>query len=128
MSFEGGIEYEDVEELIEETNEIEEPIFEEIFASDTSHITERRRTGKDRISPPFLGKISKARLIAARAHQLFLGAKPMIPIERLKSTELSKIALQELNERVLPIAVVRKFPDNTVEIWPISDFEYIDRD
>jgi DNA-directed RNA polymerase subunit K/omega len=126
----GGFEIDvDEEEVFEETPEIDQPEFEEIFQSDIGDIDlRRRREGVDRISKPFLGKLAKARLIAARSEQLQLGAPPVIPPNRLRSSELQEIALQEFDERVIPIKIIRKFADGTYEIWSINDFRYFVRD
>jgi DNA-directed RNA polymerase subunit K/omega len=66
-------------------------------------------------------------MIAARAKQLELteNISSTIPPTRLRSTEPQKIALQELEERVIPIKIVRKYPDGTYEVWTIKDFKYI---
>lgn len=116
-------------EVFEETPEIEQPEFEEIFQGDLSELsTGRLREENERISKPFLGKLTKARMIAARAGQLQLGAPPKIPRERLRSMELQEIAIQEFDERVIPIKVIRRFTDNSYEVWKITDFKYFVRD
>jgi hypothetical protein len=59
----------------EDAPEIEQPELEEIFQTDLSEsLANRERKGEDRVSPPFLGKQAKSRLIAARTSQLRLGA------------------------------------------------------
>lgn len=129
MSFDNFYDFDDEEEFDVQTPEIEQPDFEEVFQSDLDQlIPNRERTGTDRISKPTLGKLAKARLIAARSGQLELGAKPEIPSHRLKSSEPHKIALQELDEKVIPLKIIRKFPDKTYEVWTIGDFKYIVRD
>lgn len=131
MSF-GGFDdpdFEDEGEAAEEAPDIEQPEFGEEFSTDlfgTENV--RRREGNERISPPFLGKLGKARLIAARSKQLELGAPSTIPKERIRSGELNEIAKQELQERVLPIKIIRRFPDGVIEEWLLSEFEYIARD
>ena len=130
MSEVGGFEVEvDEEEVFEETPEIEQPEFEEVFQSDVNDVSMgRRREGAERISKPFLGKLAMARLIAARSAQLQIGAPPKIPPERLRSGELQEIATQEFEERVLPINIIRRFSDNTYEVWHLSEFKYFVRD
>lgn len=129
MSFGDFDDFDDEEEFDMQTPEIEQPEFEEVFQSDFGQlIPNRERTGADRISKPTLGKLAKARLIAARAGQLELGAKPEIAPNRIRSSEPQKIALQEFDEKVIPIKIIRKFPDKTYEVWTIRDFKYIVRD
>lgn len=124
----------DDDEGLGQTPEIEQPELEDVFASDISDFAgARQRVGAERISPPFLGKLAKARLIAARTSQLWAGAPSIIPPGRLRSSQLQEIAKQELQEAIagqviFPIKIVRKFPDGTVEIWAIPDFKYIVRD
>lgn len=118
------------ENAFDEIPEFEQPEFEDIFVS--SNIDEsdmgRRREGNDRIGKPFLGKLAKARLIAARAGQLQLGSPPKIPLSRLRSGEIQEIAEQEFDEKVIPIKIVRRFADGTYEVWEVKDFQYIVRD
>lgn len=129
MSFDAFDDFEEEEELDIETPDIEQPDFEEIFQTDTGQLMPgRERTGAERISKPTLGKLAKARLIAARAGQLELGATPAIPTSRLRSYEPQRIARQELETKVIPIRIVRKFADGTFEVWTIQDFKYIVRD
>lgn len=126
VSFEDDL---DDEEVFEETPDIEQPEFDEIFQGDLNEVNlGRRREGDDRLGKPFLGKLAKARLIAARAGQLQIGAPPLIPRERLRSNELQEIALQEFDERVIPIKIIRKFADGTYEVWSIKDFKFFARD
>lgn len=126
----GGFELDaEEEDVFEETPDIEQPEFEDIFQSEVSENNlGRKREGADRISKPFLGKLAKSRLIAARSGQLQLGALSIIPRERLRSSEIQEIAIQEFDERVIPIKIVRKFADGTYEVWNISDFKYFVRD
>jgi DNA-directed RNA polymerase subunit K/omega len=129
MNFEDFDEFDDEEEIDVQLPDLDQPEFEEVFQSDINQlIPDRERVGSDRISKPTLGKLAKARLIAARAGQLELGASPQIPFNRLRSNEPQKIAQQELQEKVIPLKIVRKFPDGTFEVWTIKDFKYIVRD
>lgn len=117
-----------------ETPEIEQPEFETEFQTDISELAGPRiRTGDDRISPPYLGILAKARLIAARTGQLWQGARPLIPIGQLRSTAFEQIARQELEEALAgrityPIRILRRFPNGWVEPWAVSDFKYVARD
>lgn len=58
-------------------------------------------------------RFEKARLVSARALQLAFGAPPLIKVAAgLTAYEL---ALKELQEGVLPITVIRYFPDGSLE-------------
>jgi DNA-directed RNA polymerase subunit K/omega len=126
----------DDDDAIENTPDIDDvlPPVEDIYQDDVNeaHLG-RLREGTDRIGKPFLGKLAKARLIAARSGQLQLGAPPLIFRDQLRSSELNEIALQEFDEAVagnlvFPIKIIRKYADGTYEIWRISDFKYFVRD
>lgn len=133
--------YDDGEEdnIIDDEADISgiQPEFEEGFFQDNYNENElgiiRDNINLPKLGQPFLGKLAKARLIAARSGQLQLGSPPLIPINQLYSFELHEIAIQEFNEAVegriiFPIKIIRKFADGTYEVWRISDFEYFVRD
>lgn len=135
MSF-GDLE-EDIEEE-EEAPEIEQPELEEVFQTDGEAAVSLERRGADRVSPPFLGKQAKARLIAARAGQLRLGAKSLLPMTQIKPNRFGKIDENEIAKQEFaaaiagkirfPLVVIRKFPNGTFERWVLSDFTAIARD
>lgn len=128
MSFEyEDIEPEEEEEVLGEPPELEQPEFEEVFQGEVGELSHMRKR-EERLSKPVLGQLAKTRLISARAAQLQSGALSKIPMEQLKSRELQKIARQELEEKVIPIKIVRTFPDGSYEVWEITDFKYIARD
>lgn len=120
----------DIEEDVEEEDvEDAEAEFEDLIeAEGLSEHGYRELVGEERRSQPYLGSFAKARLIATRAKQLELGYPPAIPRERLKSIEPQRIARQEIEEKVIPLKIIRKFPDGTYEIWNIKDFKYVARD
>lgn len=60
-----------------------------------------------------LSRFERTRLISARALQLSLGAPPLL--ETKKEDTSYDIAKRELTERVLPMAVIRRYPNGTVE-------------
>lgn len=60
-----------------------------------------------------LTRFEETRLISARALQLSLGAPPLIkPAKELSMFELAR---EELKQQVLPLAVIREFPDGSVK-------------
>lgn len=133
VGFEFDIDDDNIIDDVVDISDIQ-PEFEEIFQNDINqNQLGRRREGADKLGKPFLGKLDKARLIAARSGQLQLGAPPLIPCNKLNSIELQEIATQEFNEAVkrniiFPLKIVRQFPDGTYEEWKVSDFKYFVRD
>lgn len=59
-----------------------------------------------------LTRFEKARLIGARALQLALGAPPLIKTDFFNPIEVSR---EEFRQGVVPISVVRVYPDGTEE-------------
>jgi DNA-directed RNA polymerase subunit K/omega len=58
-------------------------------------------------------RFERARLISARALQLSLGAPPLVKIEGLKTAY--DIAKGEFEQNALPLTVIRRHPNGTVE-------------
>jgi DNA-directed RNA polymerase I, II, and III subunit RPABC2 len=116
----------DAGDILEEVEEIEEIEVEQDLG--TGHTgTSRKREPHERITKPVLGRLAKAKLIAARAKSLEMNRPSTIPRSRLKSTEPQKIAEQEFDERVLPLKIIRNLPDGTYEEWTLKDFKYFAR-
>ncbi len=76
--------------------------------------------------PYRLTRYEKARIIAARALQLSLGAMPLIDIKNLPKDPV-EIAKEELKRGVLPITVVRRLPSGEVELLPVSKLIEIEK-
>ena len=60
-----------------------------------------------------LSRFEIARLISARALQLSLGAPPMVKVE--EAVSMQNLAKKEFEEKVLPLTVLREFPDGHTE-------------
>ncbi len=58
-----------------------------------------------------LTKYEKTRIIGVRAEQLAKGALPTFPINENEEFDPVKIAMIELEKRILPIIIVRTLPD-----------------
>lgn len=78
--------------------------------------------GKITIGPPTLTRFEKARIMGARALQLSLGAPPFIEIPETARTSLD-IAMEELEQRVIPIIIRRVLPNGDFQNIPIDYFE-----
>ncbi len=87
-------------------------------------IKELKITGKGKImiGPPTLTRFEKARIMGARALQLSLGAPPFIEIPKTAGTSLD-IALEELEQRAIPIIIRRKLPNGDFQNIPIDYFD-----
>ena len=69
---------------------------------------------------PYLSRYERAKVISIRAQQLSIGKQPQIEVDSNNINHL-EIALQELKEKKIPNNIIRKLPDNTVEIWAAKD-------
>ena len=78
--------------------------------------------GKVITGPPTLTRFEKARIMGARALQLSLGAPVFIEIPKNATTSL-EIAMEELNQRVIPIVIRRTLPNSDYQNIPISEFQ-----
>lgn len=54
-------------------------------------------------------KYEKVRIIGVRATQLSLGAKPLIDVSNM--TDILKIAQKEFEMGVIPISIIRTYPN-----------------
>lgn len=72
-----------------------------------------------------LSKYEKVRVLSTRATQLSMGAPPTVNIDNL--TDALVIAEKELEEGVLPLKVVRTFPNGDILEIPVSDMKVLCR-
>ncbi|MEK6966731.1 MAG: DNA-directed RNA polymerase subunit K [Thermoproteota archaeon] len=77
---------------------------------------------KVQIGPPTLTRFEKARIMGARALQLSLGAPPFIPIPKNARTSLD-IAMEELEQKAIPITVRRVLPNGDYQNIPVEYFD-----
>ncbi|MEM5804172.1 MAG: hypothetical protein QW350_05565 [Candidatus Aenigmatarchaeota archaeon] len=109
------------EEIEEEINEEETPIFHEgtqRYPKSFEQITLNIRNAK-------LTKFERTRAIQVRVEQLLKGCKPMIPEKEYRNLNPRdapyQIAVKELEMRKMPLKIIRRSPGNVVEV--ISLFE-----
>lgn len=72
-----------------------------------------------------LTKYEKVRILSTRATQLSMGAPPTVNIDGL--TDALSIAEKELNNGVLPLKIIRNFPNGDVLEIPVSDMIILSR-
>jgi len=96
----------------------------EIIYKETEHVPEEIISKDNEIitGPPMLTRFEKARIMGARALQLSLGAPPFISVPKDTSTSL-EIAMEELNERLIPIVIRRVLPNGDYQNIPINHFK-----
>ena len=70
---------------------------------------------------PILTKYEKVRILGTRATQIALGAPSVVDTTGL--TDALVIAEKELDQRKIPIVVVRHLPNGTIVEIPLADFE-----
>ena len=94
----------------------------EIIMSDVEHeIKEIVGDGKVLMGPPNLTRFEKARIMGARALQLSLGAPTFIDIPETATTSLD-IAMEELDQRLIPISIRRVLPNGDFQNIPLFEF------
>lgn len=72
-----------------------------------------------------LTKYEKVRILSTRATQLSMGAPPTVNIDGL--TDALSIAEKELDNGVLPLKIIRNFPNGDVLEIPVSEMNILSR-
>jgi DNA-directed RNA polymerases I, II, and III subunit RPABC2 len=80
---------------------------------------EARETFVVTIGPPKLTRFERARIIGARSLQLALGAPPFIKVSSNIHSPID-IAVDELDQKILPINIRRTLPDGQYEDIPLD--------
>lgn len=111
-------EQEQESEVLYDEDDIEDEIFE-INQNADSNFNKIKKT------IPILTKYEKTFVIGFRTQQILNGSNILIDINTLKKKDPYYIAVEELRLRRIPFKIKRKLPDNTYEIWDITDFEII---
>lgn len=70
-----------------------------------------------------LTKYEHVRVLGTRATQLSMGAPPTVDIGDLSNA--MDIAIKELKEGVLPLNIIRTFPDGTKKEISVSDLKIL---
>jgi len=96
----------------------------EIITKDLEHkpMDITNKDGKIVTGPPTLTRFERARILGARALQLALGAPVFIEIPKNATSSL-EIAMEELEQRVIPIVIKRTLPNGDYQHLPIDQFE-----
>lgn len=79
-----------------------------------------------RTTDPQMTHYERIRLLGIRTKQISMGAKVMVKYDgQLGATELAKY---ELNNKTTPLIIKRPLPDNTFELWKVSELNIGDDD
>ena len=74
---------------------------------------------EDRITKPYLYEFERVRLLGERAKQISMGAKPMI--KNVDKLDPKSIARLEIENKVIPLMILRELPDGRIEKWKIGE-------
>jgi len=80
------------------------------------------KNGQIVTGPPTLTRFERARIMGARALQLSLGAPVFIEIPKNATSSL-EIAMEELEQRVIPIVIKRTLPNDDYQNIPLAKFQ-----
>lgn len=83
--------------------------------------TKKVEENKIKITNNKMTKYEFVRIIGTRLQQLTKDAKPMI--KNTKGLTNKEIVLLEIKNNMIPIKIKRFLPDNTFEIWKVSELE-----
>lgn len=81
---------------------------------------------KPRTTQPFFTKYEYTALVAMRAQQIAEGAKPLVGLEGLKTSDpmfVWDVAKREIEQRKLPFLVRRQLPNGSSEFWSAQELE-----
>jgi len=76
----------------------------------------------ERVTKPFLFEFERVRILGERARQLSLGAKPML--KNIDNFDPKLIAKMELEQKVIPLIILRELPDGRIEKWKVNELSY----
>jgi DNA-directed RNA polymerase subunit K/omega len=76
-----------------------------------------------RLTKNFMTIYERVRLLGERAKQLSLGAKPMIKnVDNMNPKDVAKL---ELENKVIPLIIIRTLPNGVKEKWKVTELEII---
>lgn len=79
-----------------------------------------------RITREFFTKYEYTALLSMRAQQLAEGAKPLVSLDGLKTSDpmfVWNVAKREIEQQKLPFIIRRQLPDGTSEFWSVQELE-----
>ena len=79
-----------------------------------------------RITTPYFRKYEYVALMAARQQQIAEGAKPLVSLDGLRTSDprfLDQVVRREIEQRKLPFLFRRQMPNGTSEFWSAQELE-----
>jgi DNA-directed RNA polymerase I, II, and III subunit RPABC2 len=79
-----------------------------------------------RITTPYFRKYEYVALMAARQQQIADGAKPLVSLDGLRTSDprfLDQVVKREIEQRKLPFLFRRQMPNGTSEFWSAQELE-----
>lgn len=77
--------------------------------------------------PPRLTRYEVARVVAARALQLAMGARPLIDVSALDNKDPVLIALEEFRQGKLNFSIIRQLPDGKTIKLELKDLMELEK-
>lgn len=110
---------------LEEKEEIEEDEEEDEEEIVIDKVIEKKKTKerKIKITIPILTIYERTQLISFRAQQIMNNSPVLVDVSKISNPTPLTIAEEELKQKVIPFKFKRNLPDNTYEIWDITEFK-----
>jgi DNA-directed RNA polymerase subunit K/omega len=83
---------------------------------------------QNRITLPYYSKYEQVALIGTRAQQLAEGAKPLVSLDGMFTSDpkfVWNVAEKEIFEKKLPFIIHRRLPNGTSEYWNTQELSVI---
>jgi DNA-directed RNA polymerase subunit K/omega len=97
------------------------PEVKPIFRKEVADNVKEPRTTRE-----YFTKYEYTALVATRAHQIAEGAKPLVDLTGLKTSDprfIELVAKREIAMRKLPFIIRRQMPNGTAEFWSAQEME-----
>ncbi|EGR30001.1 RNA polymerases k subunit family protein, putative [Ichthyophthirius multifiliis] len=86
---------------------------------------QKTQDSKQRVTPPFLTKYEKARIIGTRALQIAQNSPIYVDTDE-KDYDPIAIAEKEFVQKKIPFIIRRYLPNKSYEDWPLDQLEVLD--
>jgi DNA-directed RNA polymerase I, II, and III subunit RPABC2 len=100
---------------------MDHPEVKPVFRSQVAEAIKRPR-----ITREYYTKYELTTLLAIRTEQIAMGAKPLVSLEGLKTSDprfIWHVARREIEQRKLPFVVRRQLPNGEAEFWSTQELE-----
>lgn len=118
-----NIQEEDLQNPSLQSDEYENGDIQTKLITNTNH---KINSNVERITPSFLTKYEKARVIGTRALQISKNAPVLVDLGK-DDIDPIIIAEKELAEKKIPFVIRRYLPGDTYEDWKVSELHIIER-